>query len=450
MSKPNGVGGPGPQPASPHATIQHLRIARLPIQFWIPAVVALAVGVGALPWVIGDAQDFFYQAHVLALVHVFTLGWITAAMMGVMYRYVPALTKGRLRFPALAGVQLALFLAGVVGMVTGFAIGHWAATAIAAAVMTASVVLFAMNMLACLVPALGRGVAERGLALAVVFLLAAAVLGLVLALDKSFGLLGGSVLTNLASHAHLAALGWVTMTICAVSYRMLPAFLLPQTVLPPAAGWQLGTLAVAVVALSVSLLGGGGTGVWAGAIALNLLAYAWIVASMVRSRQMPIDWTVRHALAGACWLLAALALGATLAAVGGDGEWGNRVAGAYGAAGLLGWVSNLIVGMSYRLVPGLVLGARAVAGLPPLSPLDISCPRPRPLVFAAWNGGLALLAAGLLAGGLAPARVGASVLAAGGLTYAALTAWTLSFALRRAARRSARNPLRVLGDEAPG
>jgi hypothetical protein len=410
------------------------RIVKLAVRFWIVAVVALTVGAGALPSVVANVAIFFYQPRALAIVHVFALGWITAAMMGVMYRYVPALTKGRLPFPALGELQFVLFLVGATGMVAYFSAGNWTGTALAAAVMAASVALFAANMLACLAPSWKKGVTERGLTFAVVFLLAASALGLVLAFDKRFGLLGGNPLRNLAAHAHLAALGWVTLTICAVSYRMLPAFLLPQADLPRAAGWQIDTLAAALAALSASLLGRmGGAGLWATAIVVNLLAYLWIVASMVGSRRMPIDWTLRHVLAGSSWLLVALVLGAALAGVGGGSERGNRIAVAYGSTALLGWVSNLILGMSYRLVPGLVVGARAAARLPLLPQSEISAVRSRPLVFAIWNGGLALFVGGILGGTVPVASMGAWALAVGGLAYCGPMGRTLSFAWRKSA-----------------
>ncbi len=81
--------------AGHHEHLNHpdlLRIGRTPIHFFAAAVAFFAVGVAAMPLVITDVAAFFYQMRPLALVHTFTLGWITAAMMGVMYRYVPALT----------------------------------------------------------------------------------------------------------------------------------------------------------------------------------------------------------------------------------------------------------------------------------------------------------------------------------------------------------------------
>ena len=70
-----------------------VRIARLPMHFFTVAVAFFGLAIAAAPWVVGDLVEFFYQPVLLALTHAITLGWITSAIMGVMYRYVPALTN---------------------------------------------------------------------------------------------------------------------------------------------------------------------------------------------------------------------------------------------------------------------------------------------------------------------------------------------------------------------
>jgi hypothetical protein len=424
---------------------RHLRLARLPIHFFCLAVGFFLLGVIALPFVVGDLLTFFYQPLPLALTHAFTLGWISAAIMGVMYRYVPAVTKRPLRFPRLALAQLWLFGVGVLGMVAHFAIGRWVATWLAAAVVVLSVLLFAVNMVCCLAPRVGRGVAETGTFLAVLYLVAAATLGWLLALDRTFGFLGGSVLTNLAAHAHLAAIGWVGLTICAVSYRMLPAFLLPDMELPKSAQWQLVVLAVSVGGLAAALMGQvGGTAVWGSGVAAALLWYVVVVVILARNRRMPMNWTMRHALASLVHLGLAAAFGVSLLLVDPGGALGNRVAGTYGVVGMLGWVTNIIVGMSYQLFPGFIAGLRVTADWPRLTAEEMAPRTSQPCVFAFLNAGVLVLAGGLLAAQAAVAFVGALGLAIGGLAYVAGIARTLSFAYRRGVSSSTQNPLRVL------
>jgi len=420
--------------------------AAISVGFFALSVFSFACGVLTLPFVVPRAAEFFYQAVPLAITHLFTLGWITAAIMGVMYRYVPALTRSPLRSRKLAWIQLGLYFTGASGMVMHFAIGIWPGLWLAAMVVVLSILIFAWNILPCLTDQFGRGVAETGMFLSVCFLIAAALLGTLLGLDKSYDFLGGSLLTNLAAHVHLAAVGWVTLSICAVSYRMLPAFLLPAVNLPASAKWQLYALAAAVSGLAIALLLGSAiASMFAIAIALTMAWYVAIIMRMVGARRMPLNWTPMHAMAGLVSLAIALASGVALSFVGGDSVIGARLAPAYAVMGLLGFFSNFIIGMSYQLFPGIVARARTETGSPPVTIAEISLAKPRLLVFATFNGGVLALAIGFLAGSVDLSLIGSLLVAFGGSVYAATTMWTLSYAVRRSIPRAAQeSPLRIL------
>src|SRR5574337_1453342 len=430
------------------ASREVVRMARLPMHFFISAVALFGLGVSVLPWVVDDLVEFFYQPQILATTHTFTLGWITSAIMGVMYRLVPAMTKRPLRFPRLARWQFGLFIFSATGLMAHMLIGAWPPTWMAAAVIVVTVIFFGMNMLPCLGPAWNRSPAETGMCMSIGFLLLAATLGFLLALDKSLGFLSGNVLTNLASHAHLAALGWVSLTICSVSYRMAPAFLLSELTLPRVAIWQLYGLAAGVAGLAMSLLGWiPGAPIWSVVILLALLTYVGVLLTLVRNRRIPIDWTMRHALAGIVCLLFAVGLGFALLWTDPDSALGNRIAGAYGVLGLLGWVTNLIIGMSFKLFPGFVVGVRDRRGWPKLAIAEMSLQRCRPLVFVLLNAGVLTLAGGLIAAQVAIARLGALVLALGGLIYVAVMVRTLSYAYRAAVSPAAGDPLNLLSGD---
>jgi hypothetical protein len=425
-----------------------LRIGRIPVAYFVVAVLFFAVGLIELCFSVRQIAIYFYQFVALAVVHTFTLGWITGAIMGVMYRYVPALTRRPIRWPRMAWVQLFLFVLGSSGMVAHFEIGIWFGLWLAAIVMAVSVVMFAVNLMPCLWPEFGRGVAETGMFLSISFLIAAAVIGTMLGIDKSYGFLGGGVFTNLSGHVHLAAVGWVTLSICAVSYRMLPAFMLPTVTIPRSAIWQIYALAAALVGLVASLmLGLGGEIIWGLAIAGAMGWYVAIVARIMHTRRMPMDWTQIHAMAGLASLVAAIALGLILIVSGVNSAYGARTATAYGVMGLLGFFSNFIIGMSYQLFPGFVARARQGLGWKPATVAELSARKPRPFVFVAFNSGVLAMAVGFFARESTVALAGAIATAAGGLVYCAAILWTLSFAFRRTLPRSAAEAsLRIVPD----
>lgn len=401
----------------------------LPPCFFAAAVAFFAGALLLLPFVTATLADHFYHPSVLAVTHMLTLGWISMAMVGVLYRYVPGLTKHPLPWPRLAVLQCATFVIGVAGLVAHFALGNWTGTASAAGVVLVSIALLCANLWPLLLRAPGRGVAEVGLLVATGAFALAAALGTLLALDKGRSLLGGSLLPNLSAHAHLAAVGWVGVTICALSFRFLPAFLLPTADVSRAARRQVVLLAGGVALLVVMLLSRSPfVPVAVLPIVVAIVAYLRLLGRVVGSRRLPLDWTARHALASAVWLAASLAGGIGVAFLGGDDALGARVAAAYGVAGILGWMSNILIGVSYKLFVGFVSGARAERGRPPVPMDTLAVPASvQPAVFALFNAGAALTAGGLVAGSVAAATAGAVVLAAGGVLYAAVTARTLSF-----------------------
>ena len=409
----------------------HIGIAQLPIHFLVIATVSFAGGLAAAPFVIGDTVLFFYNPETLALVHTFALGWITAAIMGVMYRYVPALTRAPLRFPRLALAQVALFFIGSSGMVIHFALGQWSGVWSAALVVIASVVLFAVNMFGCLWRRLGRATPETGIAISIAFLIMAGCAGFLLAFDKARNFLGGGVISNIAGHADLAAIGWAVTAVCSVSYRMMPAFLLPKDPSFRFGALQIATLAAAVAGLALLLFERSAAAIFPSAIVvLALAAYTAMLVRMVSTRRAPLSWPMRHIITGVIFLAIACTLGLLLTRIGAQSVIGARLASTYGLCGLLGFFSNFIIGMSYRLLPGFVVKARATRRWPVRTNSEFAIPAPHMLVFTAFNCGIIVVGAGFLVASSAIAQAGAVLMAAGGIAYSIGSLRILSRAYR--------------------
>jgi hypothetical protein len=184
----------------------------------------------------------------------------------------------------------------------------------------------------------------------------AAGLGFLVGLDKLYDILPGRSLTNVYAHAHLAALGWVLMTVMGAGYRLLP-MLLPAA--PPrgrllwagAISLEIGTLG-----LAASLAARPPLAKWfllpiLAALAIFFSRVVW----MLRHRRPPGPGTPRpdhgiHLVFGAlALLLAATVLGSVLLLAPGE-AWKLRAIMAYGACGLLG-STQLVVGIATRLLP---------------------------------------------------------------------------------------------------
>ncbi|MBV8358143.1 MAG: hypothetical protein JO189_09445 [Deltaproteobacteria bacterium] len=429
-----------------HAAVIAPVTVRLPIHFFVFSVLWFTYGSILLPSMAPRAVRFFYQPGVLSLVHVFTLGFITSAMMGVMYRYVPALTRRPVAYPRLALFQFALYAIGVAGMVSHFALGSWTGLWWSAALVLASVILFAINLLPLLWVGLGRGVAETGMFAAIGFLVLAASLGLLMGIEEVRGFVLGNLVTSLDCHVTFAAIGWVTLTICAASHRFIPAFILPKKPLPRIALWQVVALAVATLGLGTSLLLRlPGVWGWSLVAAGTLLVYAIIMGTLVGSRRMAIDWSLGHALAGMLWLIIAIGLSQAVTWLGAWSVEGASLAGALVTAALLGWAGNFIIGMSYQLFPGFVARVRATLRFPALTIAELSVSRLRPFILLGFNAGVIAIAAAFIVRAPTLAAAGGWLVLGAVVPYTAIISWTLSFAYR-ASKTPSGPSLRIMPD----
>jgi hypothetical protein len=368
----------------PHRHAPARSLPHLPAVCLALGTVSLNIGLFLALCASEDIQTFFYQPRVLAVMHSLTLGWISLTMIGVLYRYVPTLTKQPVRWPWLGRLQVATFITGVVGMVAHFWIGRLNGMAWSAGFVFLSIILLLVLLLPLLLRASQYDATLIGISTALFSFLGVAVLGLMDAIDKVHPFIGGSVLSNIAAHAHLAVLGWVGLTICAVSYRMIAAFALPEVLFPRPARLQVLSLSVIVPLLVVALLARSTLDMpLAVAAAASVLWYVVIVLRLLRTRRMPLDWSIRHVQAAMVHLCIAVVCGlAFVFEVDVESAVGTHLAVAYGVLALLGWVSNFIIGVGSRLAPGL----SAVQGVATRAIFSV---RIQALMFWAFNLGVA-------------------------------------------------------------
>jgi hypothetical protein len=240
--------------------------------------------------------------------------------------------------------------------------------------------------------------------LAFLNVLGAATLGVLIGFDKVYHFLPGFVLANVFAHAHLAALGWATMMVVGVAYRLLP-MILPAAMPGGRRLWLSAVLLqTGVTGLFVTLLWRGSFAwIFALTIVGGLAAFLSQVGWMLRSpRPRPPklrtpDPAVLHAGASFVWLAAASALGIwlTLAA---PSSATLRVAMAYGVFGLVGFLAQMVVGMEGRLLP-IFAWYWAYANTGYKGPVPSQHEMPwrggQELVFVLWLFGVPALAGGL-------------------------------------------------------
>jgi hypothetical protein len=351
-------------PAAPIATSGLNGVARggvplwLPLPFLLTGAVSAAVAGALLPVVAPQALLAPGFPHVLALVHMVTLGWLTMVVMGATLQLAPVILVSPLHAARLARAQYPLYLAGVVALVTGFWTAQTPLLIAGGVVVVVAVAHYATIMGMTLAHATTRPLSARYLAASVSYLCVVVSLGLTAALNFQFGFLGAAVNRLLLTHITLGVVGWLSCTLIGVSYTLVRMFALVHN--------HDDTLGARVFLL----LNGGILGLaagfaldwtWLQAIAgLSLIAAVWLFAwdylRMLRARmRKSLDMTQRHALIAVGYLAVVIPSGVALALAGHAGE---PALVALGLAALVGWLGQSMLGYLYKIVPFLVWQTR--------------------------------------------------------------------------------------------
>jgi len=392
---------------------------RLVALYIVTAHVSLACAFLLTAWNPAAVAGFFYHARIVAIVHLVTIGWIAMSILGESYIVLP-LACG-VAFPARSGdyVAYALVLIGLVGMVAHFWIGEFAGMAWSAATAASGVLYVVVRLALAMRHAKVAGGVKVHLYLAAVNAASAVTMGVLLGFDKAHSFLPGYVLSNVFAHAHLAAVGWVSMTMMGFGYRLLPMVLPSAMPSGPTVWVSAILLEFGIIGLFVSLVTRHES-TWLFAV-LIVAAFAtaaahvmWMLAHPKRPphHRSGADYATRHlASAGLCLVLACVC-GLFLAALP-MSDATMRVALLYGVLGLVGFLAQAIVGFAERLLPiaWTYWALQASGGVSVPVP-----PRRAPgLTFLAWCLGVPLVAAGFFVNSTGALTTGAWLLGAASL-----------------------------------
>ncbi len=376
----------------------------LPILYFGAAHVALALAFGAVALDPRGVSGFFYHPRMLGIVHLITLGWITASILGSLYIVGPIALRVWIPATWRDYTAFALVLIGIVGMVAHFWIQDYAGMAWSAGTVGVGIMAVGVHVIRCLGPAALPRAVSAHILLAFVNVLGAATMGVLIAFDKVYHFLPGFVLANVFAHAHLAAIGLASMMVVGVAYRLLP-MVLPAAMPSGPRLW-----------ISAVLLQAGVSGLFVTLLLRSPLAWIFaliVVAGFVgfisqvvwmlrRPRPRPQgsrrpDPAVLHAGASFASLGVASVLGVWLS-IAEPSSAALRIAMAYGVFGLVGFLAQLVVGMEGRLLPIFAwYWAYANTGYkgPVPSQHAMSWRPGQQLVFVLWLFGVPALAGGL-------------------------------------------------------
>lgn len=347
---------------------------------------------------------FFFHQRMVALVHLVTLAWLSGSILGAFYIVAPL----ALRLPMVVAradwAAFAAFELGTIGMVAHFWSGGYDGMAWSAGLVIAAIAWVAVRAWRGLPGATAPWGVKLHVGLAFFNIVAAAFFGILMGLDHSRSFLGVTPLVSASAHAHVAAVGWVTMMAVGLSYRLIP-MILPAAM--PAGRW----LALSAILIEAGLavlftaivtraawLPVGTLLITAGLGSFVVQIRAAVKHRMPRPPALPSrDWSTWQTHTALLWLLVATGFGLALS-FGVRGTWSIRVIWIYGVAGLVGFLAQIVVGIQGRIVP-LYAWYRAFArnggAPPPRGANKLPSARFAKAILLCWTPAVPLLSVGL-------------------------------------------------------
>ncbi|MCX6893978.1 MAG: cbb3-type cytochrome c oxidase subunit I [Verrucomicrobia bacterium] len=373
----------------------------LPLMFMLTGLLALFLAAG---WLVAQPAllaTYHYNQSVIALTHLFVLGWICSIVMGAMYQLVPIALETRLHSERLARWHFALHVTGFIGMVWMFRVWNLQQVGHFGCVLVAGVALFVYNLVQTLRRVPKWNVTATAVSAALGWISCAVLAGLSIAAAKCSYEAADRLPPAGAVGALLAGLravaGYVSrfLPIVGVYYTVIPMFTLSEIQNPRRAAASVALLNAGLLGSFVTILLRSPWKIFfALAVVLALAVYGREMRAILRARKRaPLDWGLRYFLTAIGLLapLSVLAVGLAWPGLPLNGFTG-QLENVYGFLGFAGVVTLAIIGMLYKIIPFLVwfhtYGPHVGrAQLPALA--DMYSPRLQALGYWTFLGGLA-------------------------------------------------------------
>lgn len=202
---------------------------RVVLPFYFYAALSFLAGTVLLFDSIPVFSGHYFHPKLLAVTHCMALGWGTMMIMGAAHQLVPVLIEGKLYSDLAAYLSFALAALGIPLLVYGFytfSLGmaaQWGGILIVAAIV---VCLFNLAM------SMARSKSENVHAVfvftATLWLLSTTCLGLALLFNFTTLFMLKDSLSYLSLHAHMGIVGWFLLMIIGVGTKLIPMFLISK------------------------------------------------------------------------------------------------------------------------------------------------------------------------------------------------------------------------------
>jgi hypothetical protein len=390
---------------------------RLPLQFVLTGILALIVGIGFLIARPDILSTYHYNQYVIAVTHLFVLGWICSVILGAMYQLVPVALETKLHSDKTAGWQFGLHFVGFAGMVWAFWIWDIKQVSLFGSILAVGVGLFVYNLARTLQKIPRWNIVAVSIAASLFWLSSGVLAGLYVACAKLWSFSPFDSIAQMHAHAHLGVVGFFIQMLIGVSYKLMPMFALSEVQSKRRAGCSIALLNIGLLGVFLGILL---RSPWKLAftflVIAGLVIYGIEITAILRARKRKVlDWGLKYFLTALSLLIPLSILAIILSWP--DlplNEFTGQLENLYGFVALLGVLSFAILGMLYKVVPFLIwygsysreIGRSKVPAL-----ADLYSPKLQVVGYWTYLAGFLVMSVGIVMSGENIVRFGAVIFA---------------------------------------
>lgn len=330
-----------------------------PLKFFITAIFSFVVL--NILIIINTNQGNFNLSYlrnfpVLTMVHLAALGWIVMVIIGAMHQLVPVVLEVPLKSQKLAETTFYIYFVGVIGFVINlFKTNFDFPLIIFASLIFLALILFLINIFLTFLKVEKINLIMWYLIFTLVYFFITICFGLLLVFNLHWGFFDLNPDNLIKAHSHLAVLGFITLIIMGVSYKLIPMFALSSGYKETKGKLSLILLNIGIwllffgFLLEKKLLQFSATLILFLAIIFYLLQILEITQKRFRKFY---EVNLLYSFS-ACFSLLILASGALFYVFLKIPKNFNLYYG-YAYLGFMGWISFFIIGQLHKIVPFLV------------------------------------------------------------------------------------------------
>lgn len=200
---------------------------------------------------------YFMNIKVIAVTHIFTLGFLLSIIIGASYMLLPVAIGVKIAYEKLFSPAYYAYTAGILIFFAGMYFGVPAMIAVGGGLLFGGVALYCFNIFASIKKVKKWDYSSVGILLAYIYLALAVSAGFYLALSFYLPSISYNLQGVLEGHVYSVFIGFVLTLFISVSYRLLPMFYMVKN--PAGAIWKTDIILVnaGVVMIFVSPFFGG-------------------------------------------------------------------------------------------------------------------------------------------------------------------------------------------------